>query len=91
MPTFSDYEDTFCHGIQLHITDRNAFRPFETGLRILDAIKCIHKEFEINHGIRYLLGNADIFSDSFDVDLFIEKHQSKTEEWQKYSKKWYIY
>lgn len=91
MPTFSDYKDTFCHGIQLHITDRNAFRPFETGIRILDAIKRTHKEFEIYHDIVYLLGAADVFDEDFDADSFLREHRRKTEEWQNCSEKWYLY
>ncbi len=90
-PTFSDYKDTFCHGIQLHITDRKIFNPFETGIRIFDAIKRTHKEFEMYHDIVYLLGAADVFDKDFDVDLFLEKHRKLTEEWQSYSKKWYLY
>lgn len=91
IPTFSDYKDAFCHGIQFHITDRNTFRPFETGIRILDAVKRTHKEFEIYHDIVYLLGNADVFADDFNVNSFLEKYRQRVKEWQEYSEKWYLY
>lgn len=38
-PAFSDYKDVFCHGIQLHVTDRELFSPFAVGIRLLDSIK----------------------------------------------------
>lgn len=91
VPAFSDYKDTFCHGIQLHITDRNVFNPFETGMRILDAVRRTHKEFEIYHDIVYLLGNADVFDEAFDIASFFGKQGKKTEEWKKRSEKWYLY
>ncbi len=90
-PTFSDYKDTFCHGIQLHITDRNSFNSFETGIRIFDAVRKTHEEFRIEADIVKLLGTDEIFDGDFDVDLFLEKHRKLTEEWQSYSKKWYLY
>ncbi len=91
IPTFSDYQDTFCHGIQLHVTDRKAFKPFETGLRIFDAIIKTHKEFEIEADIVKLIGTDEIFNDDFNVDSFLKKQALKTAEWQKYSEKWYLY
>lgn len=91
VPTFSDYKDTLCQGIQLHITDRNSFEPFRTGLKILEAIRQTHSEFVIYPDIAFLLGTADIFDENFDVDAFIDSHRKKTAEWQKYSEKWYLY
>ena len=44
-PTFSKHKDTLCHGVQVHITDRRAFKPFETGLRLLWEIRQTHEEF----------------------------------------------
>lgn len=90
-PTFSDYKDNFCHGIQLHITDRDTFSPFEVGVRLLDTIRKTHKELEIDTNIAYLLGTDEIFADNFDIDLFLKKHAQKTAEWQAYSRKFYLY
>ncbi len=90
-PTFSDYKDTFCHGIQLHVTDRDTFSPFAAGIRLLDAIKKLHAEFEINYDITKLLGTDDIFRSDFDPDLFTEQENRRSAEWQTLSKKWYLY
>lgn len=90
-PTFSDYRDTFCQGIQLHITDRDSFSSFEVGIRIFDAIRKTHNEFCVESDIAKLLGTQDIFDDNFDVDSLIIKHRKKVSEWQINSKKWYLY
>jgi uncharacterized protein YbbC (DUF1343 family) len=37
-PTFQKHSGVFCGGAQLHVTDREKFRPFKTGVAILKAI-----------------------------------------------------
>ncbi len=90
-PTFSDYKDTFCRGIQLHITDRYAFSPFAVGIKLLDTIRKTHGEFEIEPSITKLIGTDNIFRPDFNPDAFIEEEQQKVAEWQALSKKWYLY
>ena len=90
-PTFSDYKDNFCHGIQLHITDRDIFSPFAVGIRLLDAIKKTHFEFEFEPFILNLLGTDKILKSDFEAEIFIAEEHKKVDEWQKYSKKWYLY
>lgn len=38
-PTFQKHAGVCCGGVQLHVTDERAFRPFETGLRLLKALR----------------------------------------------------
>ena len=38
-PTFQKHAGTLCHGAQLHVTDRNAFLPFHTGVQIIHDIR----------------------------------------------------
>ena len=90
-PSFSDYEGIFCHGIQLHVTDRDAFSPFAVSIRLLDAIRKTHSEFEIERDIVKLLGTDEIFSSDFNAEEFTELENSKSAEWQTFSKKWYLY
>jgi uncharacterized protein YbbC (DUF1343 family) len=42
VPTFHKYKDEPCHGIQLHITDRNKFQPVLTGLHLVATIKRLY-------------------------------------------------
>jgi uncharacterized protein YbbC (DUF1343 family) len=38
-PTFSKHAGQTCGGVQLHVTDRQAFRPVATGVHLLDAAR----------------------------------------------------
>ena len=37
-PTFQKYSNTLCGGAQIHVTDREKFKPFKTGVAILKAV-----------------------------------------------------
>ena len=39
VPVASKYKGELCHGVQAHITDLAAYRPFETWLRVIRAIR----------------------------------------------------
>ena len=34
-PTFSKYADQACHGVQIHVTDRDRFKPVDVGLHLI--------------------------------------------------------
>ena len=38
IPTFHKYSGELCHGIQIHITDIESFKPVETAVEVFDAI-----------------------------------------------------
>lgn len=90
-PTFSKYKDSFCHGIQLHVTDRNAFSPFATGIRMLDAIRKTHGAFELQSDIVKLTGTDEVLRNNFDADAFLAREAEKTARWQEYSANWHLY
>jgi uncharacterized protein YbbC (DUF1343 family) len=37
-PTFQKHANTLCGGAQIHVTDRDKFKPFKTGVAILKAV-----------------------------------------------------
>lgn len=41
-PTFSKYAGELCRGIQIHVTDRRTYRPFDTGVYALSLIRLLH-------------------------------------------------
>lgn len=43
-PTFQKYANTLCGGAQLHVIDRERFRPFKTGVAILKAVYELYPE-----------------------------------------------
>jgi uncharacterized protein YbbC (DUF1343 family) len=40
-PTFHKFAGRTCGGVQLHVTDRQAFRPVRTGLAVLAALRAL--------------------------------------------------
>ncbi len=46
-PTFHKFASELCRGAQIHVTDRDEFRPFLTGVEIIKRIRKIYgKEFQ---------------------------------------------
>lgn len=46
-PSFSKHAGALCHGVQMHVTDRDAYRPFDSGLYLLDVVRDMYpNEFE---------------------------------------------
>jgi uncharacterized protein YbbC (DUF1343 family) len=45
-PTFHKFVGELCGGAQMHVTDRNAFQPFQTGVEIIRALRRLYpKQF----------------------------------------------
>jgi uncharacterized protein YbbC (DUF1343 family) len=38
-PTFHKFAGELCSGAQLHVTDRNVFQPFQTGVEIIRMLR----------------------------------------------------
>ncbi len=71
-PTFSKHEGQLCAGIQLHITERDILRPFDTALCLISAIRQIHPEFEFRDDfMKHLFGSAEILAADFDVQSYL--------------------
>lgn len=84
VPTFHRFKGEYCRGLQVHITDREQFQSFRTGLTLIHHIRNTHKEFEFYfrkdievYSMDILLGKADFRRDDFDVDAFIEAEAEK--------------
>lgn len=70
-PQFSKHAGVLCAGLQLHVTDRTAFRPFDVGLRVVSAIRELHPEFEYRSFIKNLFGSDEICADTFDCERYL--------------------
>jgi uncharacterized protein YbbC (DUF1343 family) len=44
LPTFQKHAGKLCGGSQIHVIDRNKFRPFKTGVAILKAVSDLYPE-----------------------------------------------
>lgn len=70
-PTFSKHANKLSHGVQIHITNRNVYQPFETGLYIVKTIHDMYpNDFQFrapgSNGISFfdnLVGNGSIRAD----------------------------
>jgi uncharacterized protein YbbC (DUF1343 family) len=45
LPTFQKYAGKLCGGVQLHVTDREKFRPLKTAVAVLKAIKDLYPNY----------------------------------------------
>ena len=52
-PTFSKHAGQLCGGVQLHVTDREAFAPVRTGLALIKTIHDVYPD-----QFRFLEGDA---------------------------------
>jgi len=44
IPTFQKHAETLCGGAQIHVTNRESFKPFKTGVAILKAVHQLYPE-----------------------------------------------
>lgn len=90
-PTFSKNVNQLSHGIQIHVTNRDAYKPFETGLYIVKTIHDMYpNDFQFrarnSAGVSFfdqLVGNGSI-RDGIETGKSIEEMKK---EWQPELKK----
>ena len=89
-PTFSKYTGELCHGVAMHVTDPHTFRPFETGLRLLFAIRAHHSEFALTPPsprgtcmMDLLLGCDARILQTADADAFLHAQADALSQFQK--------
>lgn len=71
-PVFNKHAGQVCRGVELHITDRDAYRPFETMLHMFRHFKK-YPEFEMKRpGLALRLGQ-DILTEDYDPVAILAK------------------
>lgn len=93
IPTFSKHAGMLCAGVQIHVTDRDAFEPFKLGVYLVDAIRRNHPEFAFleTNFIDKLLGTDAIRQPDFDADAFIASTEAPLAAWKEKVKPYLIY
>ena len=98
VPTFNHYAGEYCRGLQVHITDREQFQSFRTGLLLIQHIRSTHEEFSFRHSQKTglytmdrLLGKDDFRRDDFDPDQFIAEEAEKIAAFVPSLKPYYLY
>jgi uncharacterized protein YbbC (DUF1343 family) len=95
-PTFSKYKNEMCGGVQIHITDRKEYKPFETALYTIETIKRLYPAnftFDVHYFDR-LAGNSWIresLEQGLPVSQIIERYEGDLEAFKNMSREYLIY
>ena len=103
-PMFQKHAGMTCHGFQMHVTDRDAFRPLLTGVAILCVMSALHDEFA------WRTETYEFVNDRLAIDLLFgndrvrqaierqenpwkiaESFEQETAEWQKMRRDFLMY
>ena len=98
VPTFSKYQGEHCRGLQLHITDLQAFQSFRTSLLLMQVIRDTHEAFAFPkrkdmdaYHIDLLLGKDTLRKADFDPETFIAREQAAIEAFMPQVAPYYLY
>ncbi|KKO52690.1 exo-beta-N-acetylmuramidase NamZ family protein [Paenibacillus sp. DMB20] len=98
-PSFSKFQGELCRGVQLHVTDYRAFKPVETGVRLLFTIKRNYGEFSFLPPVKDnarpfidLLGGDNIFrEESLNVEDMLRRFREESSAFAKLKQQYHIY
>lgn len=94
-PTFSKHKGVRCAGVQLHITDRAAYKPFEAGMYLFKEIRALSGDsFELlNKGshLVHLYGNEDILREDFDPSAAVSEAKTACAAFAKEKAEYHLY
>ena len=89
-PMFNKHAGQTCRGVELHITDRAAYRPFETMLHMFRHFKT-YPEFEMKRqGLALRLGQ-DILTEDFDPTTLVANEAEKLKTYCEIAEKYRLY
>lgn len=89
-PTFSKFKGELCSGVQLHVTDREAFSPFAAGVKLVEAVRNMYgTEFD-EKATKRTFGTSRLF-DKVDSDTIINDCIKTSKEFQRITSPYYIY
>ncbi len=91
-PTFHKYQGQLCGGIQLHVRDRYAPRPFAAGLILHSLLRQMYpKDFTFKEKITHVVGTRAILEEDFDPLAYLATQKQALEQFGKERKKHLIY
>lgn len=99
VPTFSKHAGTLCHGVQMHILDREQADSFHAGLLLLETIWQLHPdEIEfiswddgVTHSLDKLLGTNAFRKGELGAKALLEKHKPGIAAFREASKPYMLY
>jgi uncharacterized protein YbbC (DUF1343 family) len=95
IPTFHKYQGELCAGVQLHVTDRNAFQPIRTTLHLISAIRSLHPQhLEFRSYFDSLMGTDTVrkqLESGVDVDSIVAGFTPDLQHFDKLRAKYLLY
>jgi uncharacterized protein YbbC (DUF1343 family) len=95
-PTFSKYEGELCGGVQIQVTDRNTYRPFDVVLHVIKAIKDRYPEQFLFHTDYFdkIMGTKSVRQDiekGKKIVKIMKGYESQLDEFAKLRKAYLLY
>ncbi len=83
-PLYGKYKGERCEGVQIHITDRSRYQPFEFAVRMIDELRARFEQFEMTTYIDLLFGDDRLRNEYIGrdaVDRFFSMNREQLAEW----------
>ena len=90
-PTFSKHAGECCRGVEILITDYDAFEPVRFGLTLADTIRHDCPEIKINNYMCHILGTDEFESPDYDTDEFLAAEKKKIDAFGDAVRKYELY
>lgn len=98
-PTFQKHQGVLCHGVQMHIIDREICDAVAAGLYLLDEVRkmagdqfeFIRWENDTRYSLDKLLGSDEYRTGKCSAQELIEKHRPLVEKFAKDNEKYHLY
>ena len=95
-PTFSKYNGELCGGTQIHVLDRDIFRPFESSLHIIKTIRDMYPDqFKFHAGYFDKIMGTKIIRQAIDngmrIEEIVKEYEKQLEEFDKLRKPYLLY
>lgn len=96
IPTFSKYQGESCRGAQIHVLDRNTFRPFESTLHIITTIKTLYPDKFKFHPEYFdnIMGNSKVreaLERGDRVEEIMASYQAELDRFSEFRKPYLLY
>ncbi len=98
-PTFSKHANVLCEGLEMYVTDTQAFEPVKTGVILIHVIEKIHPEFSFiqppktsqNLFFNLLMGGDFIEKKTLTLDEILAKMKADKEQFMTMKERYHLY
>ncbi|WP_105980632.1 exo-beta-N-acetylmuramidase NamZ family protein [Bacillus paralicheniformis] len=96
-PTFSKHQNKLCHGVELYVTNRSAFKPVNTGIAIIKTVHDLYPddfEFLPSGNFNRLIGNGWVkamIEQGASIDEIVKKYEADQKRFMNIRKKYLLY